>query len=129
MLREIIRRGRFLSIILCAFGLILLAGCGGLRRVPVSGTVTLNGEPLPGGVISFSPDTSKGNTVRADCTGPVKDGHFTLQTSGVTRAETGSGAVLGWYKVFLITNLPGQPKRKIDVNPKYLDPDKTPLSI
>jgi hypothetical protein len=121
-----IQSGRLLLAALCAFGLIPLAGCGP-RYVPVSGTVTLDGKPLQGGVIRFTPDTSKGNTAHVSCTGPVQDGHYTLRTIGVTKADTGSGAALGWYKVSLFTNLPGQPR--IEVNSKYTSVEKTPLSI
>src|ERR1700747_3439269 len=111
MIRKMIRRGQLRLAALCAFGLIPLVGCGP-RYVPVSGTVTLDGKPLQGGVIRLTPDTSKGNTAHVSCTGPVKDGHYTLQTIGVTRTETGSGAAPGWYKVSLFTNLPGRSKTK-----------------
>ena|SRR5713226_2765571 len=107
---------------------ITLPGCDrGIRRIPVSGTVTLDDKPLQGGVLSFQADESKGNTVRASCTGPVKDGRYTLVTSGVTRKDTGSGAPLGWYKVILLNDLPGTPI--INVHSKYLSPETTPLSI
>jgi hypothetical protein len=55
------------------------------------------------------------------------DGRYELTTNGVTKSETGKGAPLGWYKVTLLTTLPGAPD--ITVNPKYTDPAKTPLSI
>lgn len=35
--------------------LVLLSGCGGDGRLGVSGTVTVDGEPLASGVISFQP--------------------------------------------------------------------------
>ena len=105
-----------------------LAGCEkGIRRIPVSGTVTLDGQPLKGGVLLFHPDDSKGNTVRVSCTGPVSNGRYTLVTSGVTKADTGSGAPTGWFKVTLINDLPGM--AEIKVHPKYLKPETTPLAI
>jgi len=89
--------------------------------------VTLDGKPLLGGVLVFHPDESKGNNVRAGCSGPVKDGRYTLATSAVTRADTGSGAPLGWYKVTLTNDLPGMPI--IKVHKKYLRPETTPLAV
>jgi hypothetical protein len=112
-------------IVCCAVVLIPFAGCGP-RYVPVSGTVTLDGKPLSGGVLVFSPDAAKGNSARISCSGPVKDGRYTLETSGILRADSGAGAPLGWYKVTLITDLPGQPK--VEVNPKYRNVEQTPLS-
>jgi hypothetical protein len=114
--------------ILCACGLFTLAGCGGLKLVPVSGKVTLGGKPLYGGAVSFVPDASKGNNARVSCMGPIRfDGRYELTTSGITESGTGKGAPPGWYKVTLLTTLPGTPA--ITVNPKYLNVDTTPLSI
>jgi hypothetical protein len=114
--------------IFCASGLLSLAGCGGLKLVPVSGKVTQAGNPLTGGAVSFVPDASRGNNARLSCMGRIgPDGRYQLTTSGVTRSEAGKGAPLGWYKVTLLTTLPGA--ADITVNPKYTDPAKTPLSI
>lgn len=119
---------RLVCSILCACGLLAGAGCGGLKLVPVSGKVTRDGQPLGGAAVSFVPDASKGNNVRVSCMGRVgSDGRYELTTNGVAKSETGKGAPLGWYKVTLVTTLPGAPE--IVVNPKYLDADKTPLSI
>jgi hypothetical protein len=89
--------------------------------------VTLDDKPLPAGVLLFHPDASKGNTARAACTGPVKDGRFNLVTSAVDRRDTGSGAPVGWYKVTVIQDLPGIPI--LNVHQKFLFPEKTPISI
>ena len=118
----------FLPAALCACVSIPLAGCdSGLRRVPVSGAVTLDGQPLDRGVLLFHPDASRGNTARASCTGPVSNGRYKLVTSGVTKSDTGEGAPLGWYKVTLIADIPGM--AEIKVNSKFLNPDTTPLAI
>jgi hypothetical protein len=114
--------------ILCACGLLALAGCGGLKLVPVSGKVMLGDKPLKGGGVSFIPDASKGNTARVSCTGRIdSQGHYQLATSAVRGSDSGKGAPLGWYKVTLLTTLPGSPE--ISVNSKYLDPETTPLSV
>jgi hypothetical protein len=114
--------------ILCACGLLTLAGCGGLKLVPVSGKVTQAGQPLTGAAVSFVPDASRGNNARLSCMGRIgPDGRYDLMTTGVTRSETGKGAPVGWYKVTLLTTLPGAPE--ITINPRYTDPATTPLSI
>jgi hypothetical protein len=101
MLLTKVGRGWLRWAILCSFGSIALAGCGGTKRVPVAGTVTLDGNPLEDVVITFAPDAAKGNTAQISCMSPVKEGRYELQTSGTTHAESGSGAPPGWYKVIL----------------------------
>jgi hypothetical protein len=98
-----------------------------VKRIPVSGTVMLDGAPLQGGVLLFHPNEAKGNTNRISCTGPVSNGKYSLVTSGVTKNETGTGAPLGWYKVTLLNDLPGM--KEIQVNPKFMRPETTPLEI
>ncbi|OWK40760.1 hypothetical protein FRUB_04652 [Fimbriiglobus ruber] len=94
----------------------------------------LDGKPMEGGILSFDPDVSRGNTAQVSCTSPIRGGRFELQTAGITRSDSGSGIPLGWYKVSVRANMvgappvfPGQPAFKID--PKYLNPNRTPLTI
>jgi hypothetical protein len=123
-----VQLGRPVLVILAAWGLLSLAGCGGPKLVPVSGAVTLDGKPLSHGAVSFNADASKGNTVTVSCLGRLNEqGQYQLKTIGVKKSDSGTGAPLGWYKVTLFTGLPGEPE--ITVNPKYLDPTKTPLSV
>jgi hypothetical protein len=72
----------------CAAG----AGCGGRgydgdQRFPLSGTVTVDGEPMELGVIAFMP---KGETVRVSG-GPVRNGTFSIPEE--------NGANAGSYRV------------------------------
>jgi len=132
MLTTIARRGWLALAILGAFALTSVVGCGGVRRIPVAGTVTLDGQPLNGGWLVFTPDTAKGNTARISCTSRIQDGHYDLETNGVTRSESGSGVPLGWYKVsfrILEESTKKHPMAPINVNEKFKDPDKTPLSV
>ena len=127
-----VRRGWLSSVILGALALTSVVGCGGVRRVPVSGTVTLDGQPINGGHLVFTPDTAKGNTHRISATSRIQDGHYDLETNGVTRSESGSGVPLGWYKVsfrILEESTKKHPMAPINVNEKFKDPDKTPLSV
>src|SRR5690242_15458335 len=77
-----------------------LPGCGGGDRklVNVTGTVTLNGKPLGGADIVFTPDQSnKDAFVGSDVTGP--EGNFKVMSNG--RA----GLAPGKYKVIVTKSL------------------------
>jgi hypothetical protein len=52
------------------------AGCGS-KPVPISGTVTRGGEPLPAGYVTFEPDPAAGTT-GPGATAPVQNGAFAL---------------------------------------------------
>jgi hypothetical protein len=120
------RRG---AAVLGVWGLLTLAGCGSrFHPVPVSGTVTVDGEPLTHFRVSFVPDADKGNTNPVSCTAPMdSQGHYDLRMAAVKVSDDGRGAPVGWYKVVLITGIWGDPP--CDIDPKFLDPNKTPLSI
>jgi hypothetical protein len=126
MAKVLVRRKR---ISLALLGVLVLAfsGCGGgPKRVPVSGDVTLDGTPFNGGVIHFFPDTEKGNKHRVDCLSPVRSGKYNLLTQAVKDSETGKGAPLGWYKVYLYTDIPGV---DLKIHKRFTDPNTTPLSV
>ena len=78
--------------------------------------------------MAFNPDSSKGNTHVVSCVGRLDgQGHFDLRTIAVRGSEGGSGAPLGWYRVTLVTGLPGDPE--IKVKPIYLDANKSPIAL
>jgi hypothetical protein len=123
-----ISMARWLVALLCTSGLVLLAGCNqGLKRVPVSGTVTLDGQPLDGGIIRFNPDESKGNTARVSCAGPLRSGRFEVRTSGVESSDDGPGAPRGWYRV-TFAKAPGE-KKPVPLAAIYTEVESTPLSV
>lgn len=78
-----------------ALGVLLLAGCQPppATPVPVSGKVYYRGMPLPGGLIVFTPDTTRGES------GPIAfceiraDGSYDLKMDGA------AGITPGWYRV------------------------------
>jgi hypothetical protein len=74
--------------------LLALAGCGdGLRRVPVQGKLTANGQPLDGAVVQFIPlgvTKGEGGMGRSD-----RDGSFTL----IGSRGGATGVVPGEYRV------------------------------
>jgi hypothetical protein len=81
-------------------GLVLVSafGCGhdGPKTVPVSGVVTLNGKPLAGATVTFSPIAKPGEVNAGDgSSGKTNDnGEYTLTTSrGVPGAQVGKHRV------------------------------------
>jgi hypothetical protein len=86
--------------------LVIAGGCGsGVRAidgsVPVSGTVTFNGQPLEQGMVRFAPE---GGGKTQPATGQIKNGKFTMQTTA-----SSPGVVAGKYKVSIISNKPFSP--------------------
>jgi hypothetical protein len=61
-----------------------------LPRVTVSGTVTLDGKPLPEGKVQFQPDSSSSGVMTA---GEINDGKFAI--------EQAKGPVPGKYRVMI----------------------------
>jgi hypothetical protein len=129
----------------------LAVGCGGPDTpVPVSGKVTLDGQPVAGAAIQFVPD---GNGARRPASaGTESDGSYRITTH-----NPGDGALPGEYKV-VITWEPEPPpqfrpsedgpsrqeqqkaieqyqaKKKKEgkgyaIPPIYSDPGKTPLRV
>jgi len=133
MAATMVRRGWLSLAFLGALAVTSVVGCGGVRRVPVSGTVTLDGQPINGGNMIFAPDNAKGNTHRINCISPlIVDGQYTLQTNGVTPAESGAGVPLGWYKVTfrqMAQSTKKHPVVPVNVHDRFREPDKTPLSV
>lgn len=83
-------------------GVLTIAGCGGKERVvPVSGTVTHNGQPVSGLVISFVPEAATETGVSTGETDDTGRYALTVVKSGA------SGAVVGKHKVWV--SLPREP--------------------
>jgi hypothetical protein len=80
---------------LCLAALLLAAaGCGSSDRVQVTGTVKLDGEPLPDATVTFYPEGETGGLGGSGRTGP--DGTYTL-----TDARGGNGILSGNYRVIV----------------------------
>jgi hypothetical protein len=85
-------------ITLCSLAFALFTGCGsGLNVQKVTGKVTLDGTPISGATVSFSPTDPKGH----GATGKTDDnGVYTLTD---TRSDAvGSGAEAGTYEVAVL---------------------------
>ena len=121
-------RGRACLAVLCAVVLVAQPACNkAVKRVPVTGAVTLDGKPLGAGVVTFAPDAEKGNTHRIVCIGRANAGKYDLSTAAMQNYDNGPGAPLGWYKVYLDTTVPGAEDLKI--HPKFKDMNKTTIAI
>lgn len=121
------RGGRLLLAVVCALAPAGMTGCTGeFKRVPVTGAATLDGKPFTGGVLNFAPDAAKGNAHRVACVSPVRDGKFGVMTSAVHGKDSGSGAPVGWYKVYLNTEFSGT---DLKIHPRFLDPHTSPILI
>jgi hypothetical protein len=112
-------------------------GGGGDKLYTVKGKVLLNDAELKAGNVTFLPDTAKKNTTKNSPMGQIgADGTYTISTEGK------SGAPAGWYKVTVVTNMPGMGAQTPDtpkaskvsaaptnINAKYSDPLKTDLAV
>jgi hypothetical protein len=118
---------------LCVFvGALLAFGCGsGGNLLPVSGTVTLDGQPLQAGDVQFHPETSPDRSQEMPI-GHIKDGKYELTTRGK------KGAPPGKYKVVVLSNqFSGEAGPKASatkevprslINTRYSTAATTPLS-
>ena len=88
-----------------ALGVLWGAGCGPptYKLAPVSGRVTLNGNPLEGAYVSFQPRGERGN----DFPGPASsgktdaDGRFVLAPVGSPQPGREIGALVGRHRVLI----------------------------
>jgi hypothetical protein len=90
-----------------------------LSTIPVTGTVTLDGKPVPGAAVAFSPTDAKG---RAASGLTDIDGKFKLTTM-----TSGDGALAGSYKVAITKNVGGDsgPKEDPRNSGKKMTPEET----
>jgi hypothetical protein len=122
----------FLVLGACGFAL-AAGGCGDRsgvgRTVPVVGRVTVDGQPVPAGTVSFRPDASKGNPSAHEPFGEIDaQGNYKLFTG---KKE---GAPPGWYRVAVMAgepvevgNLSGQ--ARWFASPKYASADTSALAV
>ncbi|MEM7811910.1 MAG: hypothetical protein AAF532_10575 [Planctomycetota bacterium] len=94
--------GRPCCLILAAAVAAAAGGCGqnadGLRYAPVSGVVTVGGEPAAGVTVLFRPAPSEGKTVTGSPSAGMTDadGRYELKT---IRGSGVAGAVVGTHQV------------------------------
>jgi hypothetical protein len=104
------------------------AGCGGSTG-RVSGVVTLDGQPLEGASVTFSPISGRDDGVGGSTGKTDAQGRYSLRT--VVGDKT--GAAVGKHKVSisLYRENPVNPDQagKELVPPKYSDPSRTELTF
>jgi hypothetical protein len=114
------------SVVMAALCLFALAGCGGTKAGPatveVTGTVTLNGTPIEGASIVFSPDIGSDEHRLASQAMTDSEGRFKL-TTHVGGGKFKSGIVPGKYLV-AVTKLDTAGAKNIYSPPKNLLPPK-----
>lgn len=84
---------------------LVLTGCGGagFDLAPVSGKVTLNGEPLPDAMVTFMPIGGSGSVAGPPSWGKTDaQGMYTLQTR-----DGEAGAVVGRHLITITTESEG----------------------
>ena len=119
---------RVLVGVCAAFLLLGLLGCGGQNTggLPVSGKVTVNGQPLAKGSLTFHP--MKDNPTKATPTGTIENGQYTIYTNGKP------GAPPGKYKVTIVSQEEVDSTKatlgtKSNVHPSFSDPEQTKLNV
>lgn len=105
-----------------------LCGCdsGGPKIVPVSGTLTRNGKPVPNLEVYFMPTEGRNSVGMAD-----DQGRFSL---GYTASQ--DGALVGTHTVFVVFNPPRSGAERVatpaDLKPildKYGSKETSPLQV
>jgi len=110
---------------------IIVSGCGHKPELPpleeVTGTVTLDGTPLPRGTVQFVPDPAGGDSLPSGVGQIDGEGHYSILTAGV------EGAVVGRHLVGVVA------QEEVDLNQtswapslipeRYNDPLKSGLVV
>ena len=109
----------------------LLPGCSSSSKgtlVPVSGTMTVNDQPLQHGTVVFHPDPDRGNNDKREPRGVIaaeQPGAYRLTT------DNKDGAPSGWYKVTVNAIKPSVGMRPTEwiADQKYADEKTSGLSV
>ena len=109
---------KFKCSVLLLAGFLGIVGCGGEPRHPVSGLVTLNGEPVTQGRIFFGPTDEKNRHQPTATIG--SDGRYQVSTGGKL------GAPAGKYLATIVVEEKGT---STVIPEQYGDPNKTPLKV
>jgi hypothetical protein len=102
--------------------LVSVVGCGDGRpqRVPVSGTVLIDGAPVPHGFVTFAPPKGRSASGQLD-----KEGRFTL-----TSYEPGDGTLPGTQRVAVLGRESiSETKAKWHAPKKYGDPNSSGIIV
>lgn len=122
-------RGLVLCLVIC-----VLAGCGGesLSLAPVSGVITLNGEPLEGALVTFIPIGITEENAPTSLGKTDAEGRYTLET--ITEDK---GAYIGTHRVTIVKEKGGDVDDTDDsiiefeneIPPEYNDESKLKFEV
>jgi hypothetical protein len=105
--------------------LLVLVGCGE-KTTTVSGTVTLDGKPLPEGAISFFPKDGQAPTAGST----IKDGQYSAKLSPCPMKVTISAPkVVGTKKIYDTPDSPVMPITKEALPAKYNEESTLELEV
>ena len=104
---------RVLLCLFICFCLVLLTGCG--SSTAVSGVVTVDGKPVPKGVVNFDPLDGKGQTAGA----PIENGNYTVKLKPGRYRVTAAGEGEGYAgkKQEEVMKMSEQELKKLTANP------------
>jgi hypothetical protein len=96
--------------VLCSLSWGILHRLYRVSRIPVAGSITVDGKPVRSGVVSFTPNVGKGNTTSVSATANIIEGRYEVAGFGTI------GLPRGWYRVsvegFLLPSRSNTPTRK-----------------
>ena len=103
--------------------LVPVAGCyrGPPPQAPVRGKVLINGRPLRGGTVVFTPDPQRG------ARGPVSFAVLDSEGAFLLATENGPGAVRGWHRITVAP--PPESAELIAALERYRHPDLSGLEF
>jgi len=115
---------RRISVIALSAILLVASGCGGVEIAPVSGTITVDGQPAGPGVIIFLPVNSK-EKIRSAMAQFGDDGRYELTT-----LKTSDGAAIGKHRVIIQSpsNESAQATQRAAIPFLYADPQVSGLT-
>jgi hypothetical protein len=122
--RAMIDHSNYFTIVL--FLLLMLSGCSNSNRGVVSGSVTIDGQPVKSGSIAFFPIDEKSPTTGASIT----DGQYTAQVPlGQTKVQIRVAKKVGEKKLYNTPDSPVQPIMKETLPAKYNDDTELQLDV
>ncbi len=102
------------------------SGCGGPEIAPVSGKITVGGQPVGRGSVTFMPDQDKGTSGKVAVGDIQSDGSYSLRTF-----DTDDGALVGHHRVIIsgrgledAENMAPDP----NIPPRYANPAQSGLT-
>jgi len=115
-----------IAVLLISFLVSFLSGCSDSNRATVTGTVTIDGQPVKSGSIAFFPIDEKSPTTGAS----IADGQYTSQVPlGAAKVQIRVAKKVGEKKLYNTADSPVQPIMKETLPAKYNDDTELQLDV